>query len=61
MTVRSDPVVQYYEPAVFCKICGGRGHSQLSCEYSSRAGMSIEELEFWKYVDQSEQPENFQE
>ena len=61
MTIRSDPVVQHFEPAVYCKICGGRGHSQFSCEYScsENKGMSTEEFEFWKYIDQSEQPDNF--
>ena len=58
MTIRSDPVVQHFDPVVQCKICGGRGHSHFSCEYSTNRNreMIIEEIEFWKYVDQSEQP-----
>ena len=61
MTIRSDPVVQYFEPLVLCKICGKQGHSQISCDYSlkrSSREMEIEELEFWKLVDESEQPVN---
>ena len=62
MTIRSDPMVQYFEPQVKCKICGGLGHSQISCEYSpdrSGAGMRYEDFIFWRYVDPSEQPEGF--
>ena len=56
-------MVQFFEPKVSCKICGGQGHSQMSCEYSSKksgADMSFEDFVFWKYVDPSEQPESFQ-
>ena len=50
MTIRSDPLVQFFEPQVKCKICGGLGHSQISCEYSPRrsgAHMSHEDFVFW--------------
>ena len=62
MTIRSDPLVQYFEPQIVCKICGGSGHSQISCEYSSRRSgenMRYEDFVFWSYVDPSEQPDNF--
>ena len=59
MTIRSDPVVQYFEPEVVCKVCGARGHTQISCYYSSNnTTMSCEDLKFWKCVNQNEQPGN---
>ena len=63
LTIRSDPVVQFFEPQVFCKICEGFGHSQISCDYSDKNGggnMKYEDLVFWKYVDPLEQPDYFQ-
>ena len=57
LTVRSDPVVQFFEPEVICKICRERGHSQITCQYSvNKADMTVEDFEFWKCVIQDQQP-----
>ena len=61
INIRSDPVVQFYDPKVVCQICGRIGHTQISCDYSdkkSRSDMSYEDYIFWQYVDPSEQPES---
>ena len=36
LNIRSDPVVQHYEPKVICRICGHEGHSHLSCDYCTK-------------------------
>ena len=62
LNTRSDPVVQYYEPKVVCKICDREGHSQISCDYaSSKTGpnLSYEDSVFWLYVDPRDRPEGF--
>ena len=59
MTIRSDPVVQFFEPKISCRICGAIGHSSISCVYASKfcgANMSLEDKQFWSCVDPSEQP-----
>ena len=62
LNVRSDCVVQYFEPKVVCKICEREGHSQISCDYAeSKVGpnMSYADSVFWFYVDPSDRPEGF--
>ena len=62
LNIRSDPVVQYFEPRIVCKICESEGHSQISCPYAaSKVGpnMSYEDSVFWSYVDPSDCPEGF--
>ena len=63
MNVRSDPVVQYYEPKVLCKACGCEGHSRISCDYAEGKfgnDMSIEDFMFWSHVDPCDRPASFQ-
>ena len=62
LNVRSDPVVQFYEPKVVCRICDHQGHTSMNCNYAaSRIGpnMSYEDFVFWSYVDPSERPEGY--
>ena len=59
LNVRSDPVVQYYEPKVLCKICGHEGHSQIGCEYAEGKvddNMSLEDILFWSHVHPCDRP-----
>ena len=60
MNLRSDCVVQYFEPKILCKLCGREGHSQLSCDFSSGKlgqNMAHEDFVFWSFVDPCNCPE----
>ena len=62
VNLRSDNVVQYYEPKIVCGLCEREGHSQVSCDYAScKVGenMSYEDYVFWSYVDPIDRPEGF--
>ena len=62
VNLRSDSVVQFYEPKIQCKLCDREGHTQVSCDLaSSRVGenMSYEDAVFWHYVDPEDRPEGF--
>ena len=62
MVVRSDPVVQYYQPVVVCRLCEGEGHTHLSCPLSANkvgADMPYEDWVFWGYVAECDRPEGF--
>ena len=61
--MRSDPVVQSYQPKVVCRLCDREGHSNISCDYASRnvgEHMSYADSVFWLYVVPSERPEGFE-
>ena len=61
MNIHSDPVVQFHEPVVVCKLCGEHGHSKLSCTYTKAldpVNMSHEDSVFWSYVHPANRPES---
>ena len=60
--MKSDCIVQHYEPKTVCKLCDREGHSQVSCDYASRRNgenITPEDSVFWCYVDPSDRPEGF--
>ena len=62
MNLRSDCLVQFYEPKIECKLCSRIGHSQTSCDLASRKvgeNMTYEDSVFWHYVDPEDRPEGF--
>ena len=60
VNLRSDNVVQYYEPKIVCGLCEREGHSQVSCDYaSSKVGENMSYFVFWSYVDPIDRPEGF--
>ena len=62
LNVRSDCVVQFFDPKVMCKLCEREGHTQVSCDFAaSRTGpnLSYEDSVFWLYVDPCDRPESF--
>ena len=62
LNIRSDPVVQFFEPKVVCKICQREGHSQVSCDYAaSKTGTKMSDADsvFWLYVDPCDRPKGF--
>ena len=62
MVVKSDPVVQFFEPGLECYLCQGEGHTHRSCPQASRVvgpDMSFEDWVFWSYVAPCDRPEGY--
>ena len=62
MNLRSDCVVQFFEPKLVCSLCGREGHSNRSCDLSpSKVGQNMphDDFLFWSYVDPCDRPEGF--
>ena len=61
LNVRSDGVVQFYEPKIVCKLFDRQGSSQISFDFaSSKVGpnMNYEDSVFWFYV--CDRPDGFE-